>query len=239
MRGIDRVLAVLLLLGAVGGAAAFARQSGNESVSPGVAALAAPPLQHVDAPGTFFVAPRLISPAKVAPARRVTIPQATPRPPARAVEPQSRPQPPVPQPPVPQPPVPQPPVPQPPAAPHAPVAVQAPPAPVQAPEPAPAPAPVPDQTPEAPRILAAVVPPVVESHDGKSKGHGHDWGHPEQDDSAPAPEAPVAPTDVPVVPPSQADPSGDEHGNGNDGHGNDSGNDNRSDHGGGTEDSGD
>src|SRR4051812_15766987 len=90
MRGIDRVLAVLLLLGAVGGAAAFARQSGSESASPGVD-LAAPPLQHVAAPGTFFIAPKLVRPVRVPPARPVTTPQATPRPSARAVQPRSRP----------------------------------------------------------------------------------------------------------------------------------------------------
>ena len=210
MRGIDRVLAVILLLGAVGGAAAFARQSGSESASRGVY-LAAPPLQHVEAPGSFFIAPRLISPAKVAPPRRVTIPQAAPRPPSRAVQPQSPPQPPVAQPPVA----------QPPAAPPAPAAVQAPPAPVQTPAPAPV------QTPEPPRALAAVATPAADSPDGKnkSKGHGHAWGHIKHDDSAPPPEAPVAPTDVPVVPPSADEQSGDEHGNGNDGHGNDNGND--------------
>jgi hypothetical protein len=100
---------------------------------------------------------------------------------------------------------------------------------------------VPVQTPEAPRILTVVVPPVVESQDGKSKGkkHGRDWGQLAQDDPAP----PVAPTDVPVVPPSQGAPSGDKHGNSNDGHGSDSGNDNGhgsgNDGSGGTEDSGD
>jgi hypothetical protein len=57
----------------------------------------------------------------------------------------------------------------------------------------------------------------------------------------------VAPTDVPVVPPSQDDPTVAAPGSGNDGHGNDSANDNGNDHGhgsghdksGGTEDSGD
>jgi hypothetical protein len=208
MRGIDRVLAVLLLLGAVGGAAAFARQSGRETASPGVD-LAAPPFQHVQAPGSFFVAPRLISPVKVAPVRRVTIPQATPRPPTRAVPAQNRPQPAIA---------------RPSAAPPAPAAVQAPPAPVQTPAPGPV------QTPEPPRALAAVVQPASETHQGNNKGkdHGHAWGHLKHDDSAP-PEAPVAPTDVSVVPPSQDNPSSDENGNGNDGHGN--GNDNGNDHG--------
>jgi hypothetical protein len=95
--------------------------------------------------------------------------------------------------------------------------------------------------PEAPRILTVVVPPVAASPDGKIEGkkHGRDWGHLEQDDSAPAPEPPAAPTDVPVVPPAQDAPSGDEHGNGNSGHGSDSGNGNGNDNGSGTEDSGD
>jgi hypothetical protein len=217
MRGIDRVLAVLLLLGAVGGAAAFARQSGSESTSPSVA-LAAPPLQHPEAPGTFFIAPRLVSPANGAPARRVTIPQATPWTPVRAVQPQSPPQPPVA---------------QPPAAPPAPAPVEAPPAPIQTPAPAAA------QTPEPPRVLAAVAAPAAE---GKSKGHGHAWGHLKHDDSAPAPEVPVAPTDVPVVPPSQDDPTVAVHGNGNDNgneNGNDHGHGSGNDQSGGTEDSGD
>jgi hypothetical protein len=88
-------------------------------------------------------------------------------------------------------------------------------------------------------VLAAVTP-AAESHDGKhtSKGHGHAWGNIKHDDSAPPPEAPVAPTDVPVVPPSQADQSGDEHGNGNDS-GNDHGHGAGHDKGGGPKHSGD
>jgi hypothetical protein len=57
----------------------------------------------------------------------------------------------------------------------------------------------------------------------------------------------VAPTDVPVVPPSQDDPTVAVPGSGNDGHGNDNANENGNDQGhgsghdksGGTEDSGD
>jgi len=54
MRGIDRLLAGVLLVGAVGGAAVFARQSGSD---PSVRAveLAAPPLQHLRAPGTVLL----------------------------------------------------------------------------------------------------------------------------------------------------------------------------------------
>jgi hypothetical protein len=224
MRGIDRVLAVLLLLGAVGGAAAFARQSGSESTSPSVA-LAAPPFQHPEAPGTFFIAPRLVSPANVAPAHRatVTIPQAASWTPARPVQPQSPPPPPVA---------------QPPAAPPPPAPVETPPAPQT-------PAPTAAQTPEPPRVLAAVVAPAAEGK-SKGKGHGHAWGHLKHDDSAPAPEAPVAPTDVPLVPPSQDDPTVAVHGDGNEGHGNDNGNHGGNGHGdgsgndksGGPEDSG-
>ena len=89
MRGIDRVLAVILLLGAVGGAAAFARHSGSDSAARTVD-LAAPPLQHVRAPGTILIAPtpapRRVKPVTVAPARRVTLPQTTLQRPVQAVE---------------------------------------------------------------------------------------------------------------------------------------------------------
>ena len=55
MSGIDRVLAGILLVGAVGGTAAFARHSGSDPSAPAVS-LTAPPLQHVDAPGTVLFA---------------------------------------------------------------------------------------------------------------------------------------------------------------------------------------
>ena len=212
MRGIDRVIAVLLLVGAVGGAAAFARESGIESTSRAVE-LSAPPLQHVESPGTFFIAPRLIRPAKVRPAHRVTLPQATLQRPVQAVKAQRLVQPPVPQP--------------------APAPAETAPPPVPAPQ-----APVP--TPEAPRALAVAQPaPTVQPEPVKvkSKGHGHGWGHVKHDDPTPAPETPVAPpTDVPVVLPPATDSSGDEQGNDD---GNDHGHGQGHDKGGGPKHSGD
>ncbi len=55
MRGIDRVLAGILLVGAVGGAAGFARQSGSDSSGLAVS-LTAPPPQHIGAPGSVLFA---------------------------------------------------------------------------------------------------------------------------------------------------------------------------------------
>jgi hypothetical protein len=55
MRGIERVLAAILLLTAVGGAAVFARQSGSGLA--GAIHLAAPPEQHLGAPGSVLIAP--------------------------------------------------------------------------------------------------------------------------------------------------------------------------------------
>jgi hypothetical protein len=212
MRGIDRVLAVFLLVGAVGGAAAFARQSGNESASQGVA-LSTPPLQHVESPGAFFIAPRLTRPAKGAPARRVTLPQATLRGPVQAVKAQRLVVPPAPK--------------------QAPAPVVTAPPPVQAP---PAPAP----TPEPPRALASAQPaPVVQPEPVKVKvnGHGHGSGHAKHDEPNPAPEVPASPTvDVPVVLPSADDSSSDEHGTGG---GNDHGHGSGHDQAGGPKHSGD
>ena len=207
MRGIDRFLAAMLLLGAVGGAAAFARESGIDSTAQGID-LAAPPLQHVAAPGTFFIAPTPGKPAKVARARRVTIPRATPPPPASVVHPPSPPEPPL-------------------VVEPAPAPVPSAPPPVQVPVPVPAPAPV--QTPEPPRVLAVAQPaaePVDGKHKGKGKGHGHAWGQLKHDEAAApapaAPAAPAAPTDVAVVPPPVGNSGGDEQGNtggNNNGHG--------------------
>src|SRR4030081_1477699 len=90
MRGIDRVLAVILLLGSVGGAAAFARHSGNDSTAP-IVGLAVPPPQHVTHPGTVLMAPTP-APRRVKPVR-VTIPQTTLRRPVHAVQPQRQVQP--------------------------------------------------------------------------------------------------------------------------------------------------
>jgi hypothetical protein len=225
MRGIDRVLAVILLLGAVGGAAAFARQTGSDATSLGVD-LAAPPLQHVAAPGTFFVAPALTHPAKVAAAPRVTIGPAAPQQPAQAIQPLSTPLPPAAEPPA---------TDAPPAA--------TPDASTPAPPPAQAPAPAPAQTPEPPRVLT-VAEPAAEPQDGKKKrrGHGHAWGHFKQDTTSPAPdtaapETPAAPTEAPVVPVSPNDSSGEEHGNGHEDQGN--GNGNEHGHGSGHDQAGD
>src|SRR5712672_2235512 len=55
MRGIERVLTAILLLAAVGGAAVFARQSGSGLA--GAIHLAAPPEQHLGAPGSVLIAP--------------------------------------------------------------------------------------------------------------------------------------------------------------------------------------
>jgi hypothetical protein len=203
MRGIDRLIAVILLVGAVGGAAAFARHSGSDSTARSVH-LAAPPLQHVGAPGTVLIDPTpaltRVKPAKVAPSRRVMLPKATPQ---RPVQPQRLPQPPAAQPP----------------------------APAATPVPA---APTPAQTPPAPDRALAAVQAAPASTDGKdkSKGHGHAWGHVKQqhvkqEDAAPAPEAPLAPTDPTVVPPPPVGSSGDEHGSGN---GNGDGNEHGSGH---------
>jgi hypothetical protein len=193
MRGIDRVLAVILLLGAVGGAAAFARQSGSESTPHGVD-LAAPPLLHVGAPETFFIAPKLTSPAKMAPAHRVTLPQATLRRPVQAVQAQRRVKPPAPK--------------------QAAAPVKTAPPPIQAPQ-------APIQTPEPLRALAAAQPVPAAPPDPvnvKGKGHGHAWGHLKHDAAAPATEAPVpttaTATDIAVVPLPPDNSSGDEHGYG-------------------------
>jgi hypothetical protein len=56
MSGIGRVLAGVLLAGAVGGAAAFARESGSDPTSAPAIGLTAPPPQHITAPGTVLYA---------------------------------------------------------------------------------------------------------------------------------------------------------------------------------------
>src|SRR5579864_1436810 len=55
MRGIERVLAALLLIGAVGGAAVFASHSGSSPAD--AVRLAAPPEQHLSGPGAVLIAP--------------------------------------------------------------------------------------------------------------------------------------------------------------------------------------
>src|SRR5205814_1410971 len=74
MRGIERAFAAVLLLAAIGGAAVFASESGR-----GLAAavhLAAPPDQHLAAPGSVLVAPT----ASAGHSRPVSRPAALPAP---------------------------------------------------------------------------------------------------------------------------------------------------------------
>ena len=169
MRSIDRFLAGILLAGAVGGAAVFARHSGSDSSAHAVD-LAAPPPQHIGAPGTVALPPP--APTRVAvrvrgrsqarqaagkpaqavtaaSASRSTIPQATPPQPVAAVQPRT------------------------------PTAI---PAPVLAPQPE--------------RALAAVqIAPAQPASKGKGHGHGRALGHAMQHghDSPPAVEVPAAP----------------------------------------------
>jgi outer membrane biosynthesis protein TonB len=165
MRGIGRVLAGVLLVGAVGGAAAFARQSGND-LSAQAVELAAPPLQHIGAPGTVLF-------ARTPPPTRVTIDIRRPSSqqalrPSRAVQPVPA--------------VPQPtPVPAPSARP----------APAQAP--APAPAPLPARALAAVQVAAAQPATAAKGH-GRALGHvkQHLHGPPAAVD-APAAPAPVDP----------------------------------------------
>src|SRR6478672_13672065 len=56
MRGIERFLAAVLLVGAVGGAAAFARYAGTEPVPPAFH-FSASPRQHVTIPQTVVQIP--------------------------------------------------------------------------------------------------------------------------------------------------------------------------------------
>lgn len=212
MRGINRFLAGILLAGAVAGAAVFARHSGRDS-SAYVVELAAPPQQHVGAPGTLLFTPSPTPPrlggtvrgrvqpsagrpalaATAAPAGRTTIPPVTLRRPVAAVQAQT---------------------------PAAAAAVQ---------------------TPQPTRVLAAVQPATVQpppvqpapvTNSGKNKGHGHSEKH--GDDTPHAVDAPVAPapadpalTQAMPVDPSptssgDAPGSDDSTGNGN-GHGHGSG----------------
>jgi hypothetical protein len=180
MRGIERVLGAILLLVAVAGAAVFARQSGSGLA--GAIHLAAPPEQHLGAPGSVLIAPtasadhsqrvlRLAVPTlltprpalsgKITPLRPATLvpartqPRRVPGAPTAAPSPSPTPARPTPTPPTP--------APTPVAAPTETVAapVQAPPRVVAStqPEPAPAPAPAP-ATPAAP-IKSTPLPPVA------------------------------------------------------------------------------
>src|SRR3954451_15410398 len=92
MRGIERVLAAILLAGAVGGTAVFARHAGSDSDALPIH-LASPPPGHLSAPNAVVVpvrvapvpAARKAVPAQVAlpipaPQRRIVLPVVTPRP---------------------------------------------------------------------------------------------------------------------------------------------------------------
>lgn len=233
MRGIDRLLAAILLAGAVGGVAAFARHAGSEPAPPALY-LTAPPRQHVEAPQTVVQIPLLPGPARVAgkplagqiqasapaapvPARGIVVPQIATQTPVVAAAPAA----------------PATPAPEP-----VPVATPAPLPPVAAPT---APAPVATPAPEAPRVLT-VAPPesdTAKSRKHKEHGHGNDKGKghdknrgdDEEGNGVTAPvETPSAPAPVDEASPAAADPtpsdeSGD-HGHGSDhqkdhGHGGD------------------
>jgi hypothetical protein len=172
MRGLDRVLAGIVLAGAVGGVAVFARHSGTSSPAHAVA-LAAPPLQHIGAPGTVLFAQT--------PARRrvaaVVRGQIQVEPSAgRTLRLQATP---------PQPLQPRTPLPKPDPAP-APIPPPVAPAPVE-----------PVQAPQHPRVLAAAkVAPAQPA--GKGKGHGRGKGHAKHGhDAQPAGEASGAPVAAP------------------------------------------
>jgi hypothetical protein len=245
MRGIERFLAAVLLVGAVGGAAAFARYAGTEPAPPAFH-FSASPRQHLTIPQTVVQIPvpkagrvavkpvvaarPLLRPAPTVPVHRVVVT------PVRAPEPA--------------------PVASPPASP-----------PVQAPAPAPAPAtpvaapaaPAPVAAPAAPvRTIAALPAPVTappqtpapKKHGkgaGKAKGHDKheavqgNEGEDDDDDEAggavtppaeqPCAAAPVAQT-APASVPSPTDENGDSQGDGGPGNGNGNGNGHSHGHGG-------
>lgn len=215
MRGIERVLAAVLLMGAVGGAAAFARYAGTEPAPPAFE-ISASPRQHLTLPQTVvqipLPAPRHVVVTRPAPSRpHLAFGPAEPSVPA---EPPQRTPAPAAAPPVEAPPVEAPPVAAPPAQPTPAQPVAAPPEPrTLAAEPAPAPQPA--------------VPP--HGHRGKAKGHDRAHGgngtrddeQGEQDDqdgaeAAAPPEA--APPAAPVPPATpgagENDENGEGHGNG-------------------------
>jgi hypothetical protein len=217
MRGIERVLAAVLLMGAVGGAAAFARYAGTEPAPPAFE-ISASPRQHLTLPQTVvqipLPAPRHVVVTRPAPSRpHLAFGPAEPSVPA---EPPQRTPAPAAAPPVEAPPVEAPPVAAPPAQPTPAQPVAAPPEPrTLAAEPAPDPAPQP------------AVPP--HGHRGKAKGHDRAHGgngtrddeQGEQDDqdgaeAAAPPEA--APPAAPVPPATpgagENDENGEGHGNG-------------------------
>jgi hypothetical protein len=192
MRGIDRVLAAIVLVGAVGGAAAFARQSGSDSSAHAVS-LPAPPLQHIAAPGSVLFA-HTPAPTRVAVdvrrrSRRpqAPVPPATTQPRLVAAVP-----------------------------PRAPA-----PTPAVTPKPAPAPVSPPEPSRTLAAVPLAAVPIAPGQPAGEVKAHGRALGHAKQHghSSPPVVDAPAAPaaTDTAAVQPpdpSAADPAGPGQGHG-------------------------
>jgi hypothetical protein len=198
MRGIDRVLAVIVLVGAVGGAAAFARYSGGDSSAHAVS-LAAPPLQHIGAPGIVLFA-HTPGPTRVAVDVRRQRPQAPTRAPAGGIT------------------IPKAPLPR-----HVAAGPSQTPAPTPATTPIPTPisVPAPVLPPEPPRALAAV--PIAPAqpdaeHQGRALGHvkhhGHDTPPYVDAPAVPVPAPAQAPADSASLDPSSPDPSGSGHGHG-------------------------
>ena len=164
MRGIERVLAAIALMAALGGTAAVAHHMAGDTTDAQPVSLAAPPRQHVPAPRPVWapLPPRIrtLSRPALAAVPTASAPASTPTPVRRIVVPRVTP--------------PQPRSPTPAAKPDLP-----------APTPAPAPAPV-VPAPEAPRVLASVAPQATTpGDDGGSDegdghhggGHGHEDGH--------------------------------------------------------------
>jgi hypothetical protein len=212
MRGIDRFLAAVLLAGAVGGVAAFARHAGSEP-APHAFHLTAAPRQHVTVPETVveialparargMARPvvRLMPPAvatATVPAHGIVVPQVTTQRPVHVADPVASATP----------------APEP-----APAITPAPLRPVAAPA-VPAPVTVPPQ--EAPRVLAAAVSgrhqergQEKEKHTGK----GHDAAVPVEGPGVPAPVDQAQPAPVEPAPSSESDESGDGDGHGPDHH---------------------
>jgi hypothetical protein len=247
MRGIERFLAAVLLVGAVGGAAAFARYAGTEPAPPAFR-FSASPRQHLTIPQTVVQIPvpadgraavkpvvaarPVLRPAPTVPAQGVVVTPVRAPAPAPVAAP---PAPPSVQTPTPTPaPAPATPV----AAPAAPAPVAAPAAPVRTIAAVPAPVTAPPQPPPAPT-------PTPKKH-GKAKGHDKHLGVQANDDNqgdddeagdvvTPSADAPcaAAPVDqTPAAPaPVPTDGNGDSQGNGGPGNGNGNGNANGHGHG--------
>jgi hypothetical protein len=194
MRGIDRVLAGIVLVVAVGGAAAFARHSGSD-LSAHAVSLTAPPLQHIGAPGSVLFA-HTPAPTRVAVdvrrrSRRpqVPVPAATTQPRLVTAVP-----------------------------PRAPAPT---PTPAATPKPAPAPVSPPEPSRTLAAVPLAAVPIAPAQPAGEVKGHGRALGHAKQHghSSPPVVDAPAAPApaDAAVVQPpepSAVDPAGPGQGHG-------------------------